>query len=139
MPKIVLKAILPRDRMKSGWLIVEIDGMVKDDFPVLGRGQKNRGELDRNGDTPTGTYIGTFEPTGRRRSLYSYGPNGVIRLEPTGGDALLAKQRNDAACSSTEAPQARIRQHGTATHAHRRCTRSAQQRTSATWTVTTSR
>jgi hypothetical protein len=36
MPKIVLKAVLPRDRKATGWLIVEIDGVVKDDYPVLG-------------------------------------------------------------------------------------------------------
>lgn len=90
MSKIILRAILPRDRTKSGWLTVEVDGVVKDDYPVLGDGVGG-GEFDKNGDTPTGTYIGTFEPSGSR-SVYSYGPNGVVKLEPTGGNALLAKQ-----------------------------------------------
>jgi hypothetical protein len=90
MPKVVLRAVLPRDRHVPGWLSVEIDGVAKDGYPVLGRGLGDD-DLKVNGNTPTGTYIGTLESTAHRKKRF--GPNGAVRLEPTGGRALEAKQR----------------------------------------------
>jgi hypothetical protein len=59
----------------------------------------NRDSTRPYGNTPSGQYaIPGFQgsPTDAK-GLRSYGPNGMIVLDPTGGDALTAKQNGGAA------------------------------------------
>ena len=102
MPTIAIS--LPNDRTKIGTLqLVADDGtLIAGPFDAYGKadGQaaKNNANPSRNsllpfGDTPTGTYmVPGLEATGdgTTRSTHSYGPNGAIRLNPTGGDAATA-------------------------------------------------
>lgn len=57
-------------------------------------GNPTRNPLKRNGDTPTGLYRAIVGE--RLSNTRSYGPQRVIRIDPTGGDALAAKQAGRA-------------------------------------------
>ena len=90
------------DRTLGGELsIVRSDGTQEGySLSVLGKAANNDAALHGNpmanqlvlyGDTPTGTYSiieitdGTY-----RGNIHSYGPNGVIKLRPTSGNAAAA-------------------------------------------------
>jgi lipoprotein-anchoring transpeptidase ErfK/SrfK len=103
MPSIGVQ--LPADRTQTGTLsLVADDGVtvIAGPFMVYGKadgqtaaanGNSTRNTLLPFGDTPLGTYsVPGMEVTGdgTGRSTHSYGPNGAIRLNPTGGDAATA-------------------------------------------------
>ena len=103
MPMIVVQ--LPADRTQTGTLsLIADDGatVIAGPFKAYGKADggtaKVHGNPDRNsllpfGDTPLGSYsVPGLEETGdgTTRSTHSYGPNGAIRLNPTGGDAETA-------------------------------------------------
>lgn len=95
---------LPRNRDFCGALSVfGANGEVLcGPFPVAGRandalassrGNPGRNRLLRFGDTPTGTWrVRDILPSGRDTSftVFDFGPNGVVVLEATGGEAALA-------------------------------------------------
>jgi len=88
---------LDPDRRKPGTLIIPgilaVPCLCKADNTAAARaGNPTRNPLHKNGDTPTGTYIATLDgPWNHTKAmLRSYGPHMVLRLEPTGGDALTA-------------------------------------------------
>jgi len=103
MPIIVVQ--LPADRTQKGTLsLVADDGatVIAGPFQTYGKadgqtatanGNPSRNTLLPFGDTPLGTYsVPGMEVTGdgTGRSAHSYGPNGAIRLNPTGGNAATA-------------------------------------------------
>jgi hypothetical protein len=103
MPTIAVS--LPADRTKLGSLqLLADDGttLIAGPFSAFGKadgqtanlhGNASRNTLLPFGDTPAGTYaVPGLEATGgaTTRSSHSYGPNGAIRLNPTGGDADTA-------------------------------------------------
>lgn len=72
-------------------MAVDVDGQEVAAFPVKGRGSRGAGDTVflNKGNTPTGVYGGTaIETKGWNES--SYGANGAIRLNPLGGEALIA-------------------------------------------------
>lgn len=91
MPNVVLRVLFPKNRDRSGWLRVEIDGVPKAEFHALGRGSRGPGDTVflKNGNTPTGTYSGKLEST-KWWPKMKYGPNGAVALKPISGDALIA-------------------------------------------------
>lgn len=91
------------DRTKGGTLtIVNEDGKtLLGPLPVLGKAAMNTAAEKKNpkalatlpfGDTPEGTYVMRHIRSTSDLNQKSYGPNGAIVLEPTGGTALVAKQ-----------------------------------------------
>jgi lipoprotein-anchoring transpeptidase ErfK/SrfK len=97
-----LNILLPRNRNHPGWLRVEVDGIARAEFKVLGRGsttvnQKPTGNPTRNpfyfaGDTPTGDYSSQGIVSTGDWEQKSYGPWGAVRLKAAGGDALVAER-----------------------------------------------
>jgi hypothetical protein len=105
--RLTIKIALPADRTKTGTLTL-IDpltgGALFGPVPVLGRaaldtararGNPTGDPLKQWGHTPTGTYsvariVANGE--GTSRPAQRYGKSGSIVLDPTGGDALLAKR-----------------------------------------------
>jgi hypothetical protein len=95
---------LPADRTKLGTLqLLADDGtLIAGPYSAYGKADGQTASLQGNpsrssflpfGDTPAGTYaVPGLEATGdgTTRSSHSYGPNGAIRLNPTGGDASTA-------------------------------------------------
>jgi hypothetical protein len=101
MRKLIVK--LTKDRAVEGTIHLEENGsLIAGPFPVCGRADmvaaKSHGNPSRNpllpyGDTPSGHYrvIGTLPSgDGTARPKKYYGPNNVLVLAPTGGDAALA-------------------------------------------------
>ena len=103
---LTLKVVLPTDRTKAGTLTLvnPATGLVLfGPVPVLGRAARNTATAHNNptgnslqpfGDTPKGTYdiariVGNGSGTSRPTNVY--GQSGSIVLDPTGGDALTAK------------------------------------------------
>ena len=89
-----LRVILPKNRKLPGWLRIEKNGMPIAEFRVLGRGLGNEPgdtSMSINGNTPTGSYSGSLEPTANLRQE-QYGPWGRVRLKPVGGNALMAER-----------------------------------------------
>ncbi|MEM8523918.1 MAG: L,D-transpeptidase [Bacteroidota bacterium] len=95
MEKIQLDVKLDGNRNKTGTLILKINGKIVKRYKVLGRGSRGKGDTSmlKNGNTPTGEYSGNYIVDTTSWNQNSYGPNGAIRLNPTGGRALLAKQK----------------------------------------------
>jgi L,D-transpeptidase catalytic domain len=106
MPGVRIEVSLPTNRQEIGTLrILNLDNgrTLLADIPVLGRadraaaaahGNPSRDPLRPYGDTPLGTYQVVRVHTTGPNTAYSpdsYGPNGGIRLEPTGGDAFVAR------------------------------------------------
>ncbi len=102
MPKLVVT--LPDDRTKTGTLsLVDDEGNnlagpfnalgMSDPSAAAANGNPNRTSTRYMGDFPNGTYsVAGVERMGRDSdSLHSYGPNQVLELQPTGGDALTAR------------------------------------------------
>jgi lipoprotein-anchoring transpeptidase ErfK/SrfK len=97
-----LNVLLPRNRNHPGWLRVEVDGVPRAEFRVLGRGsttvkKQPTGNPTRNpfffaGDTPTGDYISPAIVSTGDWEHNSYGPWGAVRLQAVAGDALLAER-----------------------------------------------
>jgi len=83
-------------------MVVDGANVLAGPFDCLGKSDnqaaKQRGNPTRNplfsyGDTPTGDYRGYvnhLEPT--QTNDNTYGPNGIISLDPQSGDALKAKK-----------------------------------------------
>lgn len=103
---LTLKIVLPPDRTKTGTLtlIDPITGRaLYGPVPVLGRAARNTAAIHNNpsgdplklfGDTPTGSYDVksiVINGPGTTRPVNVYGQSGSIVLDPTGGDALIAK------------------------------------------------
>ncbi|MCK6375909.1 MAG: hypothetical protein L6Q69_17680 [Zoogloea sp.] len=103
---LTIKVTLPTDRSKTGTLtlIDPTTGLALfGPVPVLGRAAKNTAAVHGNpsasplkpfGDTPAGTYdvariVGNGDNT--TRPVARFGQSGSIVMEPTGGDALTAK------------------------------------------------
>ena len=90
---------LHRDRRRAGSFELRNDaGELLLAGPALGRAAQEIATRDRNptrdplkpsGDTPTGTYIGRWHKL--PAYMEGFGP-ALIRLDPTAGDALRAKQ-----------------------------------------------
>jgi hypothetical protein len=99
-----LRISLPEDRDYAGWLeVVDENGVVvlgpflaagrAHDEPALAHGNPRRNPLQPFGDTPLGAYVagGVIETgPGTARDGETYGPNGVVLLEPVSGAAALA-------------------------------------------------
>lgn len=85
----------PADRTQLGVLTVEGSQFTcvcygkSDNAAAQKRGNPTRNPLLPFGDTPLGTYRATVGKAYAWQAR-SYGPHPVIRLEPTGGDALKA-------------------------------------------------
>lgn len=94
---------LPKDRMRIGVLRFFDDSMgMCGAWPCLGKSSNAEAAANdnpqrlstlRNGDTPTGTYqlLAVRSEGTAPGAIHSYGPNPVIALNPTSGDALTAK------------------------------------------------
>jgi len=104
---LTIQVQLPSDRNKTGTLTLVDPASGLSLFgpvPVLGRAARNTAGMHGNpsgnslqpyGDTPTGTYdvariVGNGN--GTSRPIAAYGQSGSIVMEPTGGDALVAKK-----------------------------------------------
>lgn len=106
---------LPHNRENLGTLTVSANGRTLGTFKVLGKADNGRAAAskDKNGNpktpnpganpllpygyTPTGFYnVPVALPSGAGTShpASSFGPNGVLALEPTGGQAKEAKANN---------------------------------------------
>ncbi len=92
-----LIALLPVDRSQQGTLQVWSDGSLVASFPCLGKAddamarQKGNPKRERRrpfGDTPLGTW--TVRVGIRKREVDVYGPEMVLMLWPTGGEAMQA-------------------------------------------------
>jgi L,D-transpeptidase-like protein len=103
MPQTIhLNVILPKNRDNLGWLRVEVDGLPRAEFRVLGRGSTTvDGRPTGNptlspfataGNTPTGDYTSPEIVSTAEWPQDSYGPWGALRLKAAGGDALLAER-----------------------------------------------
>ncbi len=96
MPDIDLQLLLSRNRNYSGLLLVKerSSGKVLGQFEALGRGSQGAGDTQMvvNGNTPTGSYRVSRLEDSAQWNQSSYGPNGVLRLEPVSGNALAAEQ-----------------------------------------------
>jgi hypothetical protein len=103
---LAIRVQLPADRTKTGTLTLVNPGTGLVFFgpvPVLGRAARDKASAQGNpsgsslkpyGDTPTGSYdvariVGNGNSTSR--PIAGYGQSGSIVMEPTGGDALVAK------------------------------------------------
>lgn len=88
---------VPADRRKLGWLTIVGTPfgcacyLKADNAAAAKSGNPTRDPTRRNGDTPLGTYRAVVGKA-YAWSPRTYGPYRVVRLEPTGGDALTAKQ-----------------------------------------------
>lgn len=101
MPNIQFKIKAPSNRRNMGTFeVVDSTGMVvlgpfntyllADQKTATKKNNAARDPLLPYGDTPTGTYdIVEFVPYSAERD--NLGPNGSLRLKPTGGEALQAK------------------------------------------------
>lgn len=99
MARIHLRVFLPKNRDYNGTMAVDVDGQEVASFPVKGRGSRGAGDTVflkgypekkiGGGNTPTGTYRGSVEET-KNRNEKTFGHNGAVRLNPIGGDALIA-------------------------------------------------
>jgi hypothetical protein len=103
MPRVVVE--VPSDRTKIGTIRLLADNgiLIVGPFSVFAKadnrtasrnGNPSRNPLFPFGDTPTGRYrVPGLEATGPNtsRNAHSYGPHGAIRLDPTEGDAAVAK------------------------------------------------
>ena len=91
MGNIDLKLLLSNNRNQSGVLIVSdrSSGRVLGQYQALGRGSQGPGntQMQVNGNTPTGTYTVTRAVSTQGWPQNSYGPNGALRLDPSGGNA----------------------------------------------------
>jgi hypothetical protein len=101
--------VLPDNRNRPGSLrVIDNEGRtIKGPFPVLGLANRkdaiennnpNRDPLSPFGNTPLGTYkasraLPTGMPGTTLNSVHSYGPNGAIKITPTGGEAAGAPER----------------------------------------------
>ena len=68
--------------------------LIFDPVPCLGRSEYNTPATQINGNTPTGVYNASViaaKPT-TSDNLYSYGPNKIVAMDPTSGEALIAEQ-----------------------------------------------
>lgn len=92
MNDITIEVKLDENRSESGILVVKQNGKSVFNAEALGRGNKGNGVTwdQRDGNTPTGTYIATKWVDTANWPLSSYGPNGAIRLKPKSGNALIA-------------------------------------------------
>jgi hypothetical protein len=105
MPQNVdLRVMLPRNRDHPGWIRVEVNGVPKSEFRVLGRGSMTvKGKptskhpslspFANAGNTPTGNYVSPGIVSTETWDQHSYGPWGAIRLTAVAGDALLAQHK----------------------------------------------
>jgi hypothetical protein len=105
MPGVKIEVKLPNGRKQAGVLSIKGSGgkVLLADIRVLGRADRKTAAAHKNatgdqtklyGDTPAGAYQVTqifSTGAGTDFAVTSYGPNGAIRLEPTGGAALTAK------------------------------------------------
>lgn len=95
---------LPADRTKYGRLqLLDSTGAVvagpfdaygkADNLAAAARGNPTRDPTQSYGDTPTGNYRGYVNDLPRTpKNDATYGPQGVITLDPVSGQALTAKQ-----------------------------------------------
>ena len=88
---------LDRDRRKPGTLmiadVIAVPCLGKADNAAAAKvGNPSRSPIERNGDTPRGSYMAqvgsTYAATAAQRR--SYGPHPVIRLTPQAGECLTA-------------------------------------------------
>lgn len=97
-----LNVLLPRDRDTPGWLRVDVDGVPRAEFRVLGRGSTKVGGIPTGnpkrspiayaGNTPTGSYESPGIVSTADWPQDSYGPWGAVKLKAVEGDALLAER-----------------------------------------------
>lgn len=97
MPDVRLNVVLSTNRNESGLLYVSDTrtGKVLAVYEALGRGSRGSGDTQflEKGNTPTGSYaVDRIESTANWNQS-SYGPNGALRLTPTGGNAALAARK----------------------------------------------
>jgi lipoprotein-anchoring transpeptidase ErfK/SrfK len=104
MPReVLIRVRLPPNRNHPGWMEVEVNGIPRARFSVLGRGSSTvggtptgnptRNPFEYAGDTPTGDYRGAdleSTPPGAK-NVSSFGPWGRVRLTAVAGDALWAQ------------------------------------------------
>lgn len=102
MPTIVVSLQADRTKLGTLQLLADDGSLIAGPFSAYGKADGQTANLQGNasrntllpfGDTPAGTYaVPGLEATGgaTNRSSHSYGPNGAIRLNPTGGDADTA-------------------------------------------------
>ncbi|MGT2505595.1 L,D-transpeptidase [Cupriavidus basilensis] len=113
MPRhLKIDIILATNRLYSGYgnlVDVQTGEVLYGPFEIIGRSSRSWPDghggrtqnqnttldsLHKDGNTPTGEYrVTTFAPNGGStgRSVETYGPHGVFVLDPSGGDALIAK------------------------------------------------
>jgi len=101
MPTIEIRVKAPTNRENMGTLqVIDATGitifgpvnayLLADRKTAISKGNASRDPLKPFGNTPLGSYDVTgFAPATPQRS--NLGPNGSLRLNPTGGDALQAK------------------------------------------------
>jgi lipoprotein-anchoring transpeptidase ErfK/SrfK len=102
-----LNVLLLKNRRHPGWLRVEVDGIPKAEFRVLGRGSttvkcKSNARVSTGnptlnpyrfaGNTPTGDFVSPGMTSTADWPQRSYGPCGAVRLKAVGGDALIAEK-----------------------------------------------
>ena len=97
-----LNVLLPKNRNHPGRLRIEVSGIPKAEFPILGRGstkvgKKPTGNPSLNpylyaGNTPTGTYTSQGLEDTSHWEQSSYGPWGAVQLRAVSGDALVAEK-----------------------------------------------
>ena len=97
-----LNVLLPKNRNHPGRLRIEVSGVPKAEFPILGRGstkvgKKPTGNPSLNpylyaGNTPTGTYTSQGLGDTSHWEQSSYGPWGAVQLRAVSGDALVAEK-----------------------------------------------
>lgn len=107
MPKkLTIKVVLSENRDNTGRLelLDETGTRLAGPFPAYGRSDSSKAAAHGNpkrdrtklyGDTPLGEYaVPEIVRTGQAAGYpdHSYGPNGALRLDPVGGEALAAKQ-----------------------------------------------
>ncbi len=98
MANIVINLQLSANRNQSGILQIQEreTGLMLGTFEALARGSQGAGDtqMQVNGNTPTGTYqVVRIENSGGWNQA-SYGPNGVLRLDPISGNALAAEMNS---------------------------------------------
>lgn len=92
--RVELKVVLPVDRVRSGTMHVYVNGQLNASFEVLGRGSAGPGDtqFQNKGNTPTGTWKATGWQSTAGQSQRSYGSEGKVILQPTGGNASVAHE-----------------------------------------------
>lgn len=100
----LMRSRLPHDRTRTGTVVIEDGGVVvagpfvcygkADNQEAAKHGNPDRDPTQPNGDHPTGSYqIAAIQHD--KEPAHSYGPVFFL-LEPTGGDALIAKKNGRA-------------------------------------------